>query len=182
MLTAPDNGLGHFTLAAVATTTANGGWSAQLPAGPSRLVEAYYVGAATFEPSVSAQVHAIVPAKVKLLSVSPNRVAWGGTVRITGRLVGGYLPPGGALVRLRIGQGSSYQTYGVQEHVTGNGRFTTTYTFGAGYAGIFEELLVPDRDLADGRLPLRAGRVRAPIRGGWRAPRRRCCRSGQFPK
>ncbi|MGZ6565114.1 MAG: hypothetical protein ACXVH1_37230, partial [Solirubrobacteraceae bacterium] len=138
VLTAPDNGLGHFTLAAVTTTAANGGWSAPLPAGPSRLVEAYYAGAATFEPSVSAQVHAIVPAKVKLISVSPSRVAWGGTVRITGRLVGGYLPPGGALVRLRIGQGSSYQTYGVQEHVKGNGRFTTTYTFGAGYAGIFK--------------------------------------------
>jgi hypothetical protein len=138
VLTAPDNGLGQFTLAAVTTTAANGGWSAPLPAGPSRLVEAYYAGAATFEPSVSAQVRAIVPAKVKLISVSPSRVAWGGTVRITGRLVGGYLPPGGALVRLRIGQGSSYQTYGVQEHVTGNGRFTTTYTFGAGYAGIFK--------------------------------------------
>ena len=80
----------------------------------------------------------VVPAKVKLISVSPRRVAWGGTVRITGQLLGGYLPPGGALVRLRIGQGSSYQTYGVQEHVTGNGRFTTTYTFGAGYAGIFK--------------------------------------------
>jgi hypothetical protein len=78
----------------------------------------------------------IVPAKVKLLSVSPRDVAWGGTVRITGRLLGGYLPAGGALVRLRIGQGRSYQTYGVQEHVTGRGRFTTTYTFGAGYAAI----------------------------------------------
>ena len=63
VLTAPDNGLGHFVLAAIATTAANGGWSAQLPAGPSRLVEAYYAGAPTFEPSVSAQVHAIVPAR-----------------------------------------------------------------------------------------------------------------------
>ena len=98
----------------------------------------YYDGAPTLEPSLSGQVHVIVPAKVKLLSVSPPRVAWGGTVRITGQLIGGYLPPGGALVRLRIGQGSSYQTYGVQEHVTGNGRFTTTYTFGAGYAGIYK--------------------------------------------
>jgi hypothetical protein len=138
VLTAPDDGLGHFTVAAVATTAANGTWSARLPAGPSRLVEASYAGAPTFEPNISAQVHVIVPAKVKLLSVSPRRVAWGGTVRITGQLVGGYLPPGGALVRLRIGQGRSYQTYGVQEHVTGNGRFTTTYTFGAGYAGLYK--------------------------------------------
>ena len=53
-------------------------------------------------------------------------------MRIVGQLVGGYLPPGGALVRLRIGYRSSYTTYGVQEHVTGNGRFSTTYTFGLG--------------------------------------------------
>ena len=26
----------------------------------------------------------------------------------------------------------------MQEHVTGNGRFTTTYTFGAGYAGAYK--------------------------------------------
>ena len=35
-------------------------------------------------------------------------------------------------MRLRFGIGRTYQTYGVQEHVTGNGRFTTAYTFGAG--------------------------------------------------
>ena len=132
VLTAPDNGLGHFTPAAVATTAANGSWSAWLPAGPSRLVEASYAGGATLEPSVSAQVHVVVPAKVRLITVFPLRVAWGGTVRIVGQLVGGYLPPGGALVRLRIGYRSSYTTYGVQEHVTGNGRFATTYTFGLG--------------------------------------------------
>jgi len=137
-LTAPDNGLGHFSQAAVATTRADGTWRAHVPAGPSRLVEGAYDGAPTLEPSMSGQVHVIVPAKVKLLSVWPSRVPWGGTVRITGQLIGGYLPPSGALVRLRIGHGPSYQTYGVQEHVTGNGRFTTTYTFGAGYAGIFK--------------------------------------------
>ena len=153
VLTAPDNGLGHFTLAAVATTAPNGGWSAELPAGPSRLVEGYFAGATTFEPSVSAQVHAIVPAKVKLLSVSPRRVAWSGTVRITGQLVGGYLPAGGALVRLRIGQGSSYQTYGVQEHVTGNGRFSTTYTFGAGQASSFQRFWFQIASLPMGSYP-----------------------------
>jgi hypothetical protein len=59
-------------------------------------------------------------------------VRWGGTVRITGQLLGGYLPPDGALLRLRIGLGRAFMTYGVQEHVTGDGRFSTTYTFGAG--------------------------------------------------
>ena len=53
-----------------------------------------------------------------------HRVAWGGTVKLTGRLEGGYLPPGGALVRLRIGLGRSFITYGVHEHVGGGGRFT----------------------------------------------------------
>ena len=35
-------------------------------------------------------------------------------------------------MRLRIGLGNSDTTYGVREHVTGNGRFRTDYTFGAG--------------------------------------------------
>ena len=132
VLAAPDNGRGAFAPAAWATTSANGGWSATLPAGPSRLVEAAYPGTADLEPSLSGQVTETVPAKVELLRVLPRRVAWGGTVRIIGRLVGGYLPQGGALVRLRIGLGSAHTTYGVKEHVTGNGRFSTTYTFGAG--------------------------------------------------
>ena len=78
----------------------------------------------------------IVPAKIQLLRVTPRRVAWGQTVRIVGRLDGGHLPPGGALIRLRIGLGSAFTTYGVHEHVGGNGRFTTSYTFGLGSAAI----------------------------------------------
>jgi len=132
VLTAPDNDLGQFSQVAVATTTPNGGWTAQLPPGPSRLVEAVYDGAATTEPSTSNQVRVIVPAEVKLLSVRPRRVPWGATVRLEGQLLGGYLPPGGALVRLRLGYKSTYNTYGVQEHVAGDGRFSTTASFGPG--------------------------------------------------
>ena len=170
VLTAPDNGGNQFTQAAVVTTAANGTWTAKLPPGPSRVVEAVYGGDPTTESASSGQVHVVVPAKVKLLSVSPSRVAWGGTVRITGQLLGGYLPTGGALVRLRIGQGSSYQTYGVQEHVTGKGRFTTTLHVRRGVRGDLQELLVPDRDFADGRLPLCAGCVRPSVSSGRRAP------------
>jgi hypothetical protein len=132
VLTAADNGRENFHVAAVTTTAANGGWSARLAAGPSRLVEAGYPGAASTEGAISAPAHLIVPAKVQLLGVSPRRVPWGGTVHLTGQLKGGYLPRGGALVRLRIGLGSSDTTYGVREHVTGDGRFRTDYTFGAG--------------------------------------------------
>jgi hypothetical protein len=117
-------------------TASDGAWSAHLPAGPSRVVEAVYNGDATTESASSGQVTVVVPARVKLVKVSPGWVAWGGTVRITGRLLGGYLPSGGALVRLRIGIGDSYETYGVQEHVTGSGRFTTTYRFGLGEASV----------------------------------------------
>ena len=44
ILTAADNGLGRFRLAAATTTASNGSWLARLPAGPSRLVEAVYPG------------------------------------------------------------------------------------------------------------------------------------------
>jgi hypothetical protein len=135
-MTAPDNGRNVFTQAATTTTAPDGSWSAKLPRGPSRLVQAIYDGTNTVEPSSSGQIRVIVPASVKLLKVSPRHVAWGGTVHIIGQLQGGYLPPAGALVRLRIGFGSAYTTYGVQEHVTGNGRFSTTYTFGAGVSGV----------------------------------------------
>ena len=104
VLTAPDNGSHGFSQLAVARTAANGTWTARLPAGPSRIVEAVYDGDPTTESAFSRAVRITVPAKVRLLSVSPGRVPWGGTVRITARLLGGYLPAGGALVRLRIGR------------------------------------------------------------------------------
>ena len=153
VLAAPDNGLGQFAQIGTATTADNGSWSAQLPAGPTRLVEAVYDGAPTLEASVSQQVQVIVPAKVKLLSVSPARIPWGGTVRVVGRLVGGYLPSGGALVRLRIGSGSSVTTYGVQEHVGGNGRFATTYTFGMGDPSFFRTFWFQVASLPMGNYP-----------------------------
>jgi hypothetical protein len=153
VLSAPDNGLGQFTLAATATTAASGGWSAALAPGPSRLVEAVYYGGPQTEASMSGQVKLIVPARVKLLRVSPRRVAWGGTVRIVGQLVGGYLPPGGALVRLRIGFGRSYTTYGVKEHVTGTGRFSTRYTFGVGEPSIFRTYWFQVASLPMGNYP-----------------------------
>ena len=114
------------------STAPNGDWTAQLPPGPSRLVESVYDGGPTTEASQSAQVHLIVPAEVKLLRVWPRRVPWDSTVHLTGQLFGGYLPPGGALVRLRLGYRTTFNTYGVQEHVDGDGRFSTVASFGPG--------------------------------------------------
>jgi hypothetical protein len=128
---APDNHSNAFSQLATVTTAADGSWSATLPPGPSEIIRAETDGTATVLPS-SGQVTTIVPADVRLLRVWPRKVRWGATVHLVGQLLGGYLPPGGALVRLRIGYGSSYTTYGVQEHVTGDGRFSTVATFGPG--------------------------------------------------
>jgi hypothetical protein len=176
VLTAPDNGLGQFSPAVATTTASDGSWSAELPAGPSRLVEAVYGGAATLEPVTSAQVRVLVPGIVKLISVTPRRVAWGGAVHIVGRLVGGYLPSGGALVRLRIGFGSAYTTYGVQEHVTGHGRFSTTYTFGLGDASIYRSYWFQIASLPMGNYPWEPSssrRVSVLVGGHPPPPRRR---------
>jgi hypothetical protein len=136
VLTAPDDGRSGYSTAAVVTTAADGSWSARIPAGPSRSITATYAGGPTTQGSLAAPVQMVVPARVELVRVVPRLVAWGGTVRLTGRLKGGYLPPGGALVRLRIGLGRSFITYGVHEHVDGSGRFSTSYTFGAGDPGV----------------------------------------------
>lgn len=131
-----DNYTDAFHEVGTAITAPDGSWTATLPPGPSRIIRAVTSGTATILPS-TAQVTAIVPAKVRLLRLWPRRVPWGGSVRLVGELLGGYLPPGGALVRLRIGYGSTFETYGVQEHVTGDGRFSTVATFGPGDPSIY---------------------------------------------
>ena len=153
VLTAPDNGQELFTPVATVTTAPDGSWSATLPAGPSRLVEAEYGGSRLTEASLSGVAREVVPAKVQLLSVTPSRVPWGATIRLTGWLRGGYLPPGGTLVRLRIGLGTAYTTYGVHEHVGGTGRFTTTYTFGAGDPAVYRSFWFQIASLPVGNYP-----------------------------
>jgi hypothetical protein len=54
---------------------------------------------------------------------------------------------------LRIGQRSAVTTYGVQEHVTGNGRFSATYTFGAGQASVHQSFWFQLASLPMGSYP-----------------------------
>jgi hypothetical protein len=79
---------------------------------------------------MSGQVRVIVPAKIQL-AVLPTRSHWGGTLHITGRLRGGYIPRG-KLLRLRIGAEAVSRTVGIPD-VTRKGRFHTTWTFAAGH-------------------------------------------------
>ena len=106
VVAAPNNGSTAFGQVAAVATGPDGSWTATIPPGPSRIIRAVTEGNATILPS-SGQVTTIVPAEVRLLRVRPRRIAWGGTVHLIGQLLGGYLPPGGALVRLRIGYGSN---------------------------------------------------------------------------
>lgn len=153
LLSAPDNRSKHYTQVATVRTRASGRWRATLQAGPSRLIKATYAGSSTDEPATSPRAKVIVPAKVDVRRLWPRRVGWGGTVHIDGFLAGGYLPPppAGELVRLRLGYGRAYTTYGVKTDVTGRGRFKVSFRFGSGPASVvrhywFEECSLPADD------------------------------------
>ena len=74
----------------------------------------------------------ITPAKIVLTRVTPNRTPWGRTVRITGRVLGGYIPSSSKLLRLDLGVVGIPGLSKIQgiPNVAPDGRFTTTYTFG----------------------------------------------------
>jgi len=127
ILTAPDDGSGHYAAEAHAVTGADGSWSAQLPAGPSRLVRAVYAGSTTSEPSISGAAHVLVRAAVKL-AIDPSATHWGGRIEISGRLLGGHVPRGGELVVLRIGWSSGSTEIG-HVYARAGGHFQASYRF-----------------------------------------------------
>ena len=143
--TAPDNGLDQFTQVASTTTSSDGAWAITLPAGPSRLVQARYPGSATILPATG-QVTLSVPAKIKIVSVTPRHIPWGATIKITAELAGGYLPASGELVELFYSYGHDKTPYNVKTHVTTR-RFTTSFTFGPGQTPLtfgFQMRALPD--------------------------------------
>jgi hypothetical protein len=101
IFSAPDNGLGDFTPMTSVITGINGTWTAKVPPGPSRLIEAVYGGDATTQPVTSAIVKLIVPARIAT-SISPRILPWPGAVTIRGHLEGGYVPPDGVALRLLV--------------------------------------------------------------------------------
>jgi hypothetical protein len=127
ILSAPDNGAQQFAEAAVVTTAANGTWTARLPSGPSRLVVAASDGGNTLEPAQSTTARILVPAAVSL-HVRPGRTHWGGRILISGRLGGGYIPPAGELVVLRIGWPGGSTEIG-HLYTRSDGQFSSPYTF-----------------------------------------------------
>lgn len=133
VMAAPANGLGHFKRVAVVKTGPDGTWRAHLPPGPSRVVEALYEGGRLTEPTKSAQARLTVPAKI-VLHIHPRHTHWGGTIHITGRVLGGHIPQG-KLLRLRIGIRHVKETIGIP-NVRSNGRFHTSFKFAPGHGTV----------------------------------------------
>jgi hypothetical protein len=95
------------------------------------MIRAAVDGTATILPATgTAQV--TVPAKIKLNRVSPSQLPWGQTVRISGRILGGYIPASSKLLRLDIGVNGLTAIQGIPD-VTQDGRFSVTYTFNPGH-------------------------------------------------
>jgi hypothetical protein len=92
-------------------------------------VLAVYNGSTATEPSASLPVRLVVPARVRL-RIHPMRTHWGATVRLTGRVLGGYIPVG-RFLRLRIGIAGIKETIGIPD-VRPDGRFRTTFKFAPG--------------------------------------------------
>jgi hypothetical protein len=109
------------------TTKPDGSWSAWLPPGPSRLVEAVYDGSDTLAAATSPVATISVRARVSL-AIVPRHTHWGSTITITGKLVGGYVPDSGELIVLWIGwKGGSTEIGHV--YTAPDGSFRTRYTF-----------------------------------------------------
>ena len=137
ILTAPDNASNAFTPAGAVTTAADGSWTATLPAGPSRIIQASYAGSATILPA-SGYATVITPAEVRITRVTPDRIGWGGVVTIRGRVLGGYVPASSKLLRLDLGivgiPGFS-KIQGIPS-IAPDGTFTTRYKFARGFSGV----------------------------------------------
>jgi len=134
VIAAPANGSNAFVQVAAVTTDANGTWTATLPAGPSRVVEAVYNGASTTESSSSGQVREVVPAVVRI-AIHPRIVPWGSEIRVTGQVLGGYVPTNSSLLRLNVGIGRIGQIEGLPD-IRPDGRFLIVWKFVAGHGVI----------------------------------------------
>lgn len=133
VVAAANNGLGRFTLPiATVTTGPSGTWTAKVPAGPSRLIEAIYAGSATDEPATSTPVTLSVPALIKL-AITPRIIPWKAAIHISGRLVGGYVPPDGVALRLLVRYPHLKRETPLQALRTdSHGRFAFTWSYHAG--------------------------------------------------
>jgi hypothetical protein len=131
IMTIPDNGRGRKTVVGTAVTDAEGGWSAKLPAGPSRLIEARYGGDDTLLPA-TARGTLSVPARIRI-GTNVTKLPWSHVVVIHGKLMGGYVPKDGVAMRLLIKLPGRRRPYSpVPFRTTPQGTFSVSWSWGTG--------------------------------------------------
>jgi hypothetical protein len=131
ILATPKHGDGKTRQIGTATTNADGGWSAKVPAGPSRTIRGRYAGANTVLPSSGTGL-VTVPARIDLVA-TPHQLPWSASVTLSGHLVGGYVPVDGVAMRLLIkipGRKALYEPkpFRTDKH----GDFKFKWSFGTG--------------------------------------------------
>jgi hypothetical protein len=116
-------------LVATATTDAKGRWKLRVPRGPSRLITVGY-RARSDNPTFATQLQyrETVVAGVRLSA--PRRARPGRRFAFRGRLAGGYIPRGGALVSLEIFFGGEWREIALLR-TNRRGAFAYRYTFAA---------------------------------------------------
>jgi hypothetical protein len=126
------------------TTSANGSWSLEAPAGPSRLLQvAYYSHLLDTVPAAALAFHERVHGTISLHA--PREAHLGRAVVFSGQLAGGYVPAGGESVQMEILYGGRWRTIEVLP-TNGRGRWTYPYVFtlGAGASYLFRAVTVPN--------------------------------------
>ncbi len=121
--------LARSALIATATTDAKGQWSFLVPKGPSRtLVIGYraYSNDPTYATQLEYSEH--VPADVQL--AAPRNAHPGRGFAFKGKLVGGYIPPAGALVSVQIYYAGKWREIALLR-TNSNGAFRYRYAFAA---------------------------------------------------
>jgi hypothetical protein len=103
IMAAPADKPGVWRKLAALTTAADGSWTATLPAGPSRVIEAVYGGGAMTQSASSPGARELVPAKstLKLPRAVVHFGAFGIEAKFDGRLLGGYVPARGATIAVQ---------------------------------------------------------------------------------
>jgi hypothetical protein len=127
----PANGSGRYRTITSVKTNAEGGWSAKVPAGPSRKIRALYGGAADMLPATDS-VKLTVPARIAV-SIRPRRLRWSGYLTIKGHLKGGYVPKDGVALRLLVRYpGSKAASPLLAFRTDRKGDFSIRWTFNSG--------------------------------------------------
>jgi hypothetical protein len=119
----------------VAHTAGDGSFTVHIPKGPSRLIRlAYRAFANEISYAFTRDIIQHVNAGITLY-VTPSRITSRGPVKLTGRVLGGYIGPIRPLVELQVKYLGGWRVFQTLR-CHGNGKFEATYKF-LGARGVF---------------------------------------------